>query len=146
MSFVGTLYNLFDAHAKLFCFRFAITGFLVIHVVDSLLKVTVYLQIDNFLQIWIFGSKSVLVEVWSLIFLKKLMKKTTFVNIGREITVSCFCREVKVYPLIDSPMMLCNQPRQLLRDYTDWCEELATQLLSWSATKHLPWCNSFRYE
>ena len=52
-----TLYNLFDAHAKLVRFRFAITGFSVIHVDDSLLKVTVYLQIDNFLQIWIFGSK-----------------------------------------------------------------------------------------
>ena len=26
--------------------------------------------------------------------------------------------EVKVYPLIDSPMMLCNQPRRLSRDYT----------------------------
>ena len=26
------------------------------------------------------------------------------------------------------------------------CEELAPRLLSWSATKHLPWCNSFRYE
>ena len=30
-----------------------------------------------------------------------------------------FSPEVKVYLLIDSPMMLCNQPRRLSRDYTD---------------------------
>ena len=32
-----TLYNLFDTHAKLFGFRFAVTGFSVIHVVNGLL-------------------------------------------------------------------------------------------------------------
>ena len=52
-----------------------------------------------------------------------------------------FTPEVKVYPLIDSPMMLCNQPGRLSRDYTD----VKNWLLSWSPYKHLPWCNYFRF-
>ena len=75
------------------------------------LKVTMHLQIDNFLQIWIFESK-----YWSkcdLKFKKKLLKKTKFWRRNRSLT---FRPEVNVYPLIDSPMMLCNQPRRLSRD------------------------------
>ena len=37
-------------------------------------KVTVYLHIDIFLQIWIFGLK-ILVEVWSWTFEKKIIEK-----------------------------------------------------------------------
>ena len=47
------------------------------------------------------------------IFSKKYWK---WLTIGREIAVFTFMPEV--YPLIDSPMMLCNQPR-FSRDYTD---------------------------
>ena len=47
---------------------------------------------------------------------KKLLKKTKSWRINRGFA---FTPEVKDYPLIDSPMMLCNQPRQLSRDYTD---------------------------
>ena len=47
---------------------------------------------------------------------KKLLKKTKYWQRNRDVT---FSLEVKVYPLIDSPMMLCNQPRWLSRDYTD---------------------------
>ena len=64
-----------------------------------------YLQIDRFLQIWIFGSK-----YWS-----ELLKKTKYWRKNRGFTLS---PEVKVYPLIDSPMTLCNQPRRRSRDYT----------------------------
>ena len=46
-------------------------------------------------------------------FKKKLLKKTKFWRRNRSFT---FTPEVKVYPLIDSPMMLCNQPRRLSRD------------------------------
>ena len=45
-------------------------------------------------------------------FKKKLLKKTKFWRRNRSFT---FTPEVKVYPLIDSPMMLCNQPRRLSR-------------------------------
>ena len=37
-----------------------------------------------------------------------MLKKTKFWRRNRSFT---FTPEVKVYPLIDSPMMLCNQPR-----------------------------------
>ena len=40
------------------------------------LKVTIYLQIDNFLEIWIFGSKNWWKWLWSLIFWKQLLQKT----------------------------------------------------------------------
>ena len=43
-----------------------------------------------------------------------------------------FVPEVKVYPLIDSPMMLCNQPRRLSR-----AVGLATQLISHHASTFL---------
>ena len=54
-------------------------------------------------------------------FLKKLLKKTKFWQKNRSFT---FTPEVKVYPLIDSSMMLCNQPRL----------ELAAQLISLHAS------------
>ena len=80
-----------------------------------------HLQIDNFLQIWIFESK-----YWSkcdLYFKKKyILRKTKFWRRNSSFT---FTPEVKVYPLIDSPMMLCNQPRRLPQGL-----ELATQLIS----------------
>ena len=44
---------------------------------------------------------------------KNILKKTKFWRRNRSFT---FTPEVKVYPLIDSPMMLCNQPRRLSRD------------------------------
>ena len=57
---------------------------------------------------------------WSVVFIfllkKKILKKTEYWQRNRGFT---FSPEVKVYPLIDSPMMLCNQPRRLSRDYTD---------------------------
>ena len=62
-------------------------------------------------------------------FKKKLLKKTKFWRRNRRFTLT---PEVKVNPLIDSPMMLCNQPRRLSRDQPP--------------RKHLPWCNYFRYE
>ena len=46
-------------------------------------------------------------------FKKKIIEKTKFWRRNRSFT---FTPEVKVYPLIDSPMMLCNQPRRLSRD------------------------------
>ena len=48
----------------------------------------------------------------------KLLEKTKYWQRNRGFT---FMPEVKVYLLIDSPMMLhvCNQPRRLSRDYTD---------------------------
>ena len=49
------------------------------------------------------------------IFSKKILKMTKYWQRNRGFT---FMPEVKVYPLTDSPMMLCNQPR-LSRDYTD---------------------------
>ena len=68
---------------------------------------------------------------WSVVFIfllkKKILKKTEYWQRNRGFT---FSPEVKVYPLIDSPMMLCNQPRRLSRDYTD----VKNWLLSWSAT------------
>ena len=57
-------------------------------------------------------------------FLKKLLKKTKFWRRNRSFT---FTPEVKVYPLIDSPMMLCNQP-------TFAGLELAIQLISHHAS------------
>ena len=54
------------------------------------------------------------------------MKKTKFWRRNRSFT---FTPEVKVYPLIDSPMMLCNQPRRLSRD-SNW----PTQLISHHAS------------
>ena len=77
-----------------------------------------HLQIDNFLQIWILGSKY---WYWSRCDIS-FKKKTKFWwrNCG-----FTFTPEVKVYLLIDSPMVLCNQPTLLLRDYTD-VKELAT--------------------
>ena len=50
------------------------------------------------------------------IFLKKILKKTKYLRRNRSFTLS---PEVKVYPLIDSPMILCNQPRRLSRHYTN---------------------------
>ena len=44
--------------------------------VQCSLKITVYLQIDNFLEIWIFGSNNWWKWLWSLIFWKQLLKKT----------------------------------------------------------------------
>ena len=45
--------------------------------------------------------------------------------------------EVKVYSLIDSPMMLCNQPRRLSRDYIQmWRTGYSVDQ---PPCKHLPW-------
>ena len=46
-------------------------------------------------------------------FSKKFLKKTKFWRRNCSFT---FTPEVKVCPLIDSPMMLCNQPRRRSRD------------------------------
>ena len=58
-------------------------------------------------------------------FKKKVLKKTKFWRRNRSFT---FTPEVKVYPLIDSPMMLCNQPRPFPG------LKLATQLISHHAS------------
>ena len=58
----------------------------VIHVAEAFIKVTVYLQIDNFVQIWIFESK-----YWSKCdpwFLKKILKKTKYWQRNRSFTFS----------------------------------------------------------
>ena len=63
------------------------------------LKVTVYLQIDNFLQIWLFGSKER--SKCDLKFKKNILKKTKYFRRNWGFT---FTSEVKLYPLIDRPM------------------------------------------
>ena len=68
-----------------------------------------HLQIDNFLQIWIFESKNI---GRSVIFnLKKMIEKDYILAEKFTPEVSRLRLEVK-----DSPMMLCNQPRRLSRD------------------------------
>ena len=59
-------------------------------------------------------------------FKKNILKKTKFWRRNRSFTST---PEVKVYPLIDSPMMLCNQPKTTFAGL-----ELATQLISHHAS------------
>ena len=88
----------------------------VIHVAEAFIKVTVYLQIDNFVQIWIFESK-----YWSKCdpwFLKKILKKTKYWQRNRSFT---FSPEVKVYTLIDSTRRLswdCTDVKNWLLSYS----------------------------
>ena len=84
--------------------------------------VTVYLQIDNFLEIWIFGQNIARGVVFNL--KNKSLKKTKYWWRNRCFT---FPPEVQNYLLIDSPMMLCNQ---LTFAGLYRCQELATQLIS----------------
>ena len=51
-----------------------------------------------------------------LTLIKKTLTKTKYWRTNLCFT---FMPEVKFHPLIDSPMMLCNQPRRLSWDYTD---------------------------
>ena len=93
------------------------------------LKVTMHLQIDNFFQIWILIQNIGRSVIFNL--KKYILKKSKFWRRNLSFT---FTPEVKVYPLIDSPMMLCNQQRR-----TGYSVDQAPR-------KHLPWCNYFRYE
>ena len=71
-----------------------------------------FLRLQYTLRSIIFFKSEVLVQNIGrgVIFnvLKKLLKKTKFWQRNRGFT---FTPEVKVYPLIDSSVMLCNQPR-----------------------------------
>ena len=78
------------------------------------IKITVYLRSIIFFKSGFLGKnigRSVIFK-----FLKILLKKTKYWRRNRGFTLT---PEVKVNPLIDSPLMLCNQPRRLSRDYTD---------------------------
>ena len=106
------IWSIFDK--VLFCVKYLLPFFhrtlqLIYYFYKKAIKVTVHLQISNFLQIWISESK-----YWSRWDLQKnILKKTKFWRRNRSFT---FTLEVKVCPLIDSPMMLCNQTRRLSRD------------------------------
>ena len=67
---------------------------------------------------------------------KKLLKKTKFWRRNRSFT---FSPEVKVYPLIDSPMMLCNQPRRLATQLISHHTSILLGVIILGMNKPRPW-------
>ena len=91
--------------------------------------------------IWHFDTNDIGQSVIFIFFYKNILKKTKYWQRER---FRVFAGS-KSLPLDRQSFDVMNQPTRLSRDYTD-VKNWATQVLSWSVTKHLPWCNSFRYE